>query len=209
MKKVVIASVFCLFSLSCLAQQTEKLVKITEGYTGKSLPYITETTFENITINGSLKLATVLKPNSINEIIEILGKPKDINHEKDTAIDGTILFERKFLIYPGLRFLYPLHENFVVSTIEFTSDNYYLCLGKHKLYVGMPIEEVKNLLPKFKAESLNNNGTIGISVAQEGPSGKVKKKADGSVSIGFENINIEYNSVTGKVTKLSITIRYI
>lgn len=207
MKKIIFTSILCFYSLTCLAQQTEQFVRVTEANNGEKVAFVDEKVFDNAVINGVLKIEVVLKPNSIDKVINILGEPKELKHEISRAIDGTIITESKILVYLGVKFIYSKHDSFVLSSIEFTSDRGYLCLAHEKLHVGTPIKKIKSFLPQNT--SLTKKGTISIAVAKEWPSGKLKMSADGMVMLGFKNLNIQYNPATGKVSKLSITIRRI
>lgn len=73
MKKLIFTSIICLISFSCIAQKTEPIVKTTQAANGQKVDYITDATFENISINGVLKLEVVREPNSIDKVIEKLG----------------------------------------------------------------------------------------------------------------------------------------
>lgn len=98
MKKIIITFTICLFALSCIAQN-KATFKQTEGYSGKKLPFITETEFENIQINNELALQTIMEPNSIKKVVSKLGTPKNIEDKKDRAVDETVIFETKIINY--------------------------------------------------------------------------------------------------------------
>lgn len=121
-------------------------------------------------------------------------------------MDGSVIFERKIVSYPGLTFRYPLHNNFVVSKIELTSDNYFLRIGDLKLQVGMPIKEIADILPD--ANRSKKDGLLSINVAEANSIKALKKGRNSDVSIGFKDLNIEYDPDTDKITKISISIRY-
>ena len=142
MKKLVFTTIVCIISLNCLGQKKDTIIKTTKSANGEQVNYITENTFKNMSINGILKLDTIREPNSINKVIRKLGKPIDLKHEKDHAVDGSVIFERKIVKYSGLRLTYPLHDNFVVSKIEITSKNYFLCINGIKVKVDMPIKKI-------------------------------------------------------------------
>src|SRR5699024_4580988 len=122
-----------------------------------------------IEINNTVLMRALVNVETIKDIIALFGRPLDIKSEKDVAIDGTVLFERKLVTYPGLLFVFPKkEETYKLSRIDFISNRSSLRLSGNKINVGMSTQEISNKLPNIKKLAVNEN--ISIQVADNKPS---------------------------------------
>lgn len=201
MKNLIITLLFCFLSISCMAQKT---IKTANDYKGESLSYVSSETFNHLKIYGNVEVKTILEAKSIEDVTQLLGQPKEIKNETDTAIDGTVLFERKLIIYPGLIFVFPKKEGeYKLSRIDYTSSQASLEIGDKSIKIGMNINDMSDLLPSTGGAEAK--GRYKIFVENGRSSDKIKTGQDhGKVDFSDKSIDIKYNPKTNQIEKISI-----
>lgn len=202
MKRIISILIYLLLISNCVAQKKSTFIKQSKGLDEGTINYVTSKAFENAKINGEADILSIIKSNTIDEIIELLGKPESIKLEQDKANNGTVLFERKLVSYPGLLLVFPKKEQtYKLIRIDFTSGKSALVIDHKKISIGITIGKISDSL--IQNSSVMSEGTINIRVSKNQKyKGSHKIKSD-TLSFRKELLKIKYNKEY-KVEEMSI-----
>lgn len=189
-----------IITFSCINCAAQNRVHTMHTNNGHQIQYISSNTFEDSKVNGKINVKSITNTKNIDDVINQIGQPIEVKKEKDTAVDGTILFERKLLIYPGLLLVFPKKNGeYRLSRIDFTSSQAMIEIAGHEISTGKKIEEISD----FLSEPEEINGRINIQVIEKS---KIKKSNIDQSDVNFndKSIKIEYDTDTKKITGISL-----
>ena len=185
------------FSESCFSQLENKIFRTT-NLNGNEVNLISEETLIENSI-FSVSLSEILSSQKdIDSIKEIFGNPLHEYTEQDKAMDGTILFETKFIIYDGVKMIFSKkREAYELSRIKLTNSRSCLNFEGNKISIGENLE-----LQRFKNQGISF--TYNFRIAN---SDLYMKKSISEISeslVNNEFIRISVDTEKNKINSISI-----
>ncbi|MTI89629.1 MAG: hypothetical protein FH748_16885 [Balneolaceae bacterium] len=193
--KSVYITLLLLFSVHNIGNAQEIIVPVSTGidYSGKKISYIAPENLRQTTINEQYLLKQIISRQSIDQLVQLLGKPLSIELEQDKANDGTILFERKIVNYPGFRLIFPKKGNsYALSRVDFTSNKTVLKIDSLTLSTGKPNRNITSFFEKKTTR--NNKQILSIHLAKGDQNDSLYKTKSGQIKTRPEFIKIRMDS---------------